>query len=45
MVNIEMAECEMSESDFTDEELRLIARFLGVKFKDKLLIPKAVEDG
>ena len=37
---IEFDECEMSESDFTDEELRLIAKFLGEKFKDKLLIHK-----
>lgn len=43
-MEIEMDECEFSESDYTDEELRTIIRFYGCKVKDRLLIPKVVND-
>lgn len=45
MIEIEMDECEMSDSDYTDEELRTVYRFYGCKVKDRLLIPKVVDDG
>jgi hypothetical protein len=37
---IEMDESEMSESDFTPDELRQVLKLLGPEIKDRLLIPK-----
>lgn len=40
MIEIEMDECEFSESPVSDETLRMIKGLFGPKVKDKLLIHK-----
>lgn len=44
MIEIEMDECEFSESLVSDETLRMVQGLFGAKVKDKLLIHKD-EDG
>jgi hypothetical protein len=39
---IEMDECEFSESDFTDDSLRIIIRLLGPQVAQMLLLPGPV---